>query len=100
MPFISKDWRGPGEDWIKSQDGWEIKKFVVNDGGKAQDSRGVVKRRRTKTEGDVVAVQEKPFSPRYGKGCTFQLLVLQLQNHEFFAMCWQMKINSPINSRV
>ena len=26
MPFISQDWRGPGEDWVKSEDGWEIRK--------------------------------------------------------------------------
>lgn len=26
MPFIGEDWRGPGEDWVKSEDGWEIRK--------------------------------------------------------------------------
>ena len=24
MPFLSQDWRGPGEDWVRGQDGWEI----------------------------------------------------------------------------
>ena len=45
MPFISQDWRGPGEDWVKAEDGWEIRKVSVMD-------RDGVKRRRTKTEGD------------------------------------------------
>ena len=45
MPFISQDWRGPGEDWVKAEDGWEIKKVSVME-------RDGVKRRRTKTEGD------------------------------------------------
>jgi len=45
MPFISQDWRGPGEDWVKAEDGWEIRKFSVTE-------RDGVKRRRTKTEGD------------------------------------------------
>ena len=45
MPFISQDWRGPGEDWVKVDDGWEIKKVSVME-------RDGVKRRRTKTEGD------------------------------------------------
>ena len=45
MPFISQDWRGPGEDWVKVDDGWEIKKVSVL-------QRDGVKRRRTKTEGD------------------------------------------------
>lgn len=45
MPFISQDWRGPGEDWVKVDDGWEIRKVSVMD-------RDGVKRRRTKTEGD------------------------------------------------
>ena len=45
MPFISQDWRGPGEDWVKVEDGWEIKKVSVME-------RDGVKRRRTKTEGD------------------------------------------------
>ena len=26
MPFTGQDWRGPGEDWVKSEDGWEIRK--------------------------------------------------------------------------
>ena len=45
MPFISQDWRGPGEDWVKVEDGWEIRKVSVL-------QRDGVKRRRTKTEGD------------------------------------------------
>ena len=45
MPFISQDWRGPGEDWVKVDDGWEIRKVSVL-------QRDGVKRRRTKTEGD------------------------------------------------
>ena len=30
MPFIGEDWRGPGEDWVKSEDGWEIRKVYVD----------------------------------------------------------------------
>nr|ADD38022.1 F-box only protein 25 [Lepeophtheirus salmonis] len=26
MPFLSKDWRGPGEEWVRYQGGWEMKK--------------------------------------------------------------------------
>ena len=54
MPFISRDWRGPGEDWIKCQDGWEIRRWGVVDKGDEEigEGEGVVKRRRTKTEGD------------------------------------------------
>lgn len=28
MPFISKDWRSPGEEWVKTQEGWEKKKVL------------------------------------------------------------------------
>jgi len=28
MPFISKDWRSPGEEWVKTQEGWEKKKIL------------------------------------------------------------------------
>ena len=51
MPFIGEDWRGPGEDWVKSEDGWEIRKVNAMDRGEEKKRDGV-KRRRTKTEGD------------------------------------------------
>ena len=62
MPFISQDWRGPGEEWIKSQDGWEIRRMAVRNRVEEEtkeeekdmtEGEGVVKRRRTKTEGDA-----------------------------------------------
>ncbi|EEB19306.1 F-box only protein, putative [Pediculus humanus corporis] len=28
MPFISKDWRSPGEEWVKTREGWEKKKIL------------------------------------------------------------------------
>ncbi|CAH1398052.1 unnamed protein product [Nezara viridula] len=28
MPFISKDWRSPGEHWVKTDEGWEKKKVL------------------------------------------------------------------------
>ncbi|XP_018572215.1 F-box only protein 25 [Anoplophora glabripennis] len=28
MPFISKDWRSPGEAWVKTQEGWQKKKVL------------------------------------------------------------------------
>lgn len=28
MPFISKDWRSPGEEWVKTDEGWEKKKIL------------------------------------------------------------------------
>ncbi|XP_068618195.1 F-box only protein 25 isoform X2 [Battus philenor] len=28
MPFISKDWRSPGEEWVKTDEGWEKKKVL------------------------------------------------------------------------
>ncbi|CAH1994141.1 unnamed protein product [Acanthoscelides obtectus] len=30
MPFISKDWRSPGEAWVKTGEGWEKKKVLEN----------------------------------------------------------------------
>ncbi|KAK9887150.1 hypothetical protein WA026_020597 [Henosepilachna vigintioctopunctata] len=30
MPFISKDWRSPGELWVKTDIGWEKKKVLEN----------------------------------------------------------------------
>ena len=29
MPFISKDWRSPGEEWVKYEGGWEKKSIVT-----------------------------------------------------------------------
>ncbi|KAG8233515.1 hypothetical protein J437_LFUL011676, partial [Ladona fulva] len=29
MPFISKDWRSPGEEWVKTEEGWEKKKILM-----------------------------------------------------------------------
>ena len=23
MPFLGRDWRSPGEQWVKTEDGWE-----------------------------------------------------------------------------
>lgn len=28
MPFISKDWRSPGEVWVKTEEGWEKLKVL------------------------------------------------------------------------
>ncbi|KAL1129244.1 hypothetical protein AAG570_013773 [Ranatra chinensis] len=28
MPFISKDWRSPGEEWVKTEEGWEKRKVL------------------------------------------------------------------------
>ena len=57
MPFLSQDWRGPGEDWVRGQDGWEIMRRCDNvreeeEEGVEGEEREGVKRRRTKTEGD------------------------------------------------
>ena len=66
MPFLSQDWRGPGEDWVRGQDGWEImrrgeardkvmeeKDMVKEDVEEGEEEgREGGKRRRTKTEGD------------------------------------------------
>lgn len=29
MPFISKDWRSPGEEWVRYEGGWEKKSVVT-----------------------------------------------------------------------
>ena len=29
MPFISKDWRSPGEEWVRYEGGWELKKSLT-----------------------------------------------------------------------
>ena len=54
MPFLSQDWRGPGEDWVRGQDGWEImRRGDVREEEEGEEGReGSLKRRRTKTEGD------------------------------------------------
>jgi len=36
MPFISKDWRSPGEEWVKTEVGWEKKKVLECAGGLKQ----------------------------------------------------------------
>jgi hypothetical protein len=28
MPFLSKDWRSPGEKWVRYEGGWEMRKTV------------------------------------------------------------------------
>ena len=28
MPFLSKDWRSPGEEWVRYEGGWERRKTV------------------------------------------------------------------------
>ena len=28
MPFLSKDWRSPGEKWVRYGGGWEMRKTV------------------------------------------------------------------------
>lgn len=28
MPFIGRDWRSPGEAWVKTEEGWEKKKIL------------------------------------------------------------------------
>ena len=45
MPFISQDWRGPGEDWVRGQDGWETRRVARTD--------LAVVRRRGKSETEV-----------------------------------------------
>ena len=30
MPFISKDWRSPGEEWVKYDGGWERKSIIID----------------------------------------------------------------------
>jgi len=55
MPFLSQDWRGPGEDWVRGRDGWEI--LRRGEEREEREERGgsegrETKRRRTRTEGD------------------------------------------------
>ncbi|XP_035218480.1 F-box only protein 32-like [Stegodyphus dumicola] len=28
MPFLGRDWRSPGEAWVKTSEGWERKKIL------------------------------------------------------------------------
>jgi len=55
MPFLSRDWRGPGEDWVKCQDGWETRKVAIASGQLVINSDSEIvdtdrRRRRCKTE--------------------------------------------------
>lgn len=31
MPFFGKDWRSPGDFWVKTNEGWEKKKILEVD---------------------------------------------------------------------
>lgn len=37
MPFVSKDWRDPGENWVKTEEGWEKRKIVAYEGYSESD---------------------------------------------------------------
>jgi len=54
MPFLPPDWRGPGEDWVKDGDGWEVKKIALISGQNTWNKTGslhrVDKRKRCNTE--------------------------------------------------
>ncbi|XP_053606977.1 F-box only protein 32 isoform X2 [Plodia interpunctella] len=43
MPFISKDWRSPGEEWVKTQEGWEKKKVLECTAQRNQEGEDGVK---------------------------------------------------------
>ena len=77
MPFISQDWRGPGEDWVKVDDGWEIRKVSVM-------QRDGVKRRRTRTEGDRGEEEVKNAVIRFDKETD-----LRQNIRETFSLDWR-----------
>ena len=45
MPFLSKDWRSPGEEWIRYEGGWEKRKTVILVPGSDNDSENKVSNR-------------------------------------------------------
>jgi len=67
MPFYSLDWRGPGEDWVKCQDGWEIKRIALASGQSymqiVEESNGNEKRRRFNTEPGIFQDEKENKSP-------------------------------------
>jgi F-box protein 25/32 len=38
MPFISKDWRSPGEAWVRYDGGWELKRTISVNQKPSEDS--------------------------------------------------------------
>lgn len=72
MPFLSRDWRGPGEAWVKSKDGWEMMKVVETMEGvkrRRQDSNSDTENKENR-EGHCIRLERhnsmpnlQPFSP-------------------------------------
>lgn len=44
MPFYAKDWRSPGESWIKTEDGWEKLKVLETNRKRLISENGVFHR--------------------------------------------------------
>ena len=45
MPFLSKDWRSPGEEWVRYEGGWERRKTVIAvPGADTETEKGVSNR--------------------------------------------------------
>jgi len=60
MPFLSPDWRGPGEDWVKCEDGWETRKNAMASGQPFRQigcERVNERRRRYNTEPSIHSAQ-------------------------------------------
>ena len=45
MQMLCRDWRGPGEAWVRGEDGWEVARVAATTARPA--------RRRTRTEGEA-----------------------------------------------
>lgn len=41
MPFLGQDWRSPGQNWVKTEDGW--KKTTLEENNKVSMERFVLK---------------------------------------------------------
>ncbi|KAG8042426.1 hypothetical protein G9C98_005060 [Cotesia typhae] len=54
MPFISKDWRSPGEEWVKTVEGWEKKKIL-----ECANNKTLSLLIRTEKDGDKAREKEK-----------------------------------------
>ena len=43
MPFLSKDWRSPGEEWVRYEGGWEKRKTIISVPGSDNDAENRVR---------------------------------------------------------
>jgi len=70
MPFISKDWRSPGEEWVRYEGGWEKRKTVISVPGSDTETENRLSPSLDLAEPDVLissAIPKKIFKRQSSK---------------------------------